>query len=116
MPLTLLPSGNENLLARHLHLDPAPEKLAETIARGKILHLDAGRAGGRIFLLMAGCGIDAEVVRLVHQRRTGHIRSRDYLKPLWKVLRTYDYPEIRVYCDETADARAEKNGTGSEPS
>ena len=107
LPLTLLPGGNENLLARHLHLDPEPEKLAETIARGKILRLDAGRAGERIFLLMAGCGLDAEVVRLVHERRTGHIRSRDYLKPLWEVLRTYDYPELRVYCDETAaEARA----------
>jgi diacylglycerol kinase (ATP) len=104
LPLTLLPSGNENLLARHLRLDPAPEKLAETIAHGKVLRLDAGRAGGRIFLLMAGCGIDAEVVRLVHERRTGHIRSRDYLKPLWEVLRTYDYPELRVYCDETDEA------------
>lgn len=104
LPLTLLPSGNENLLARHLRLDPAPEKLAETIARGKILRLDAGRAGARIFLLMAGCGIDAEVVRLVHQRRTGHIRSRNYLKPFWEVLRTYDYPELRVYCDEMAEA------------
>ena len=103
LPLTLLPSGNENLLARHLRLDPAPEKLAETIAQGKILRLDAGRAGARIFLLMAGCGIDAEVVRLVHQRRTGHIRSRDYLKPFWEVLRAYDYPELRVYCDEMAD-------------
>jgi diacylglycerol kinase (ATP) len=104
LPLTLLPGGNENLLARHLGLDPQPEKLAETIAGGKILRLDAGRAGERIFLLMAGCGLDAEVVRLVHRRRTGHIRSRDYLKPLWEVVRTYDYPELRVYCDETPDA------------
>ena len=104
LPLALLPSGNENLLARHLHIEPAPEKLAETIARGKIVHLDAGRAGGRIFLLMVGCGLDAEVVRLVHQRRTGHIRSRDYLKPLWEVLRSYQYPELRVSCDVTTDA------------
>jgi diacylglycerol kinase (ATP) len=104
LPIALLPSGNENLLARHLRLDSAPEKLAETIARGRILHLDAGRAGERIFILMAGCGLDAEVVRLVHERRTGHIRSRNYLKPLWEILRTYDYPELRVYCDETADA------------
>jgi diacylglycerol kinase family enzyme len=104
LPLTLLPGGNENLLARHLHLEPEPEKLAETIARGKILRLDAGRAAERIFLLMASCGLDAEVVRLVHERRTGHIRSRNYLKPLWQSLRTYDYPELRVYCDGSEEA------------
>jgi diacylglycerol kinase (ATP) len=99
LPLTLLPGGNENLLARYLNLEPEPEKLADTIARGKIVRLDAGRAGNRIFLLMVGCGIDADVVRLVHQRRSGHIRSRDYLKPLWEVLRAYRHPELRVYCD-----------------
>jgi diacylglycerol kinase family enzyme len=103
LPLTLLPGGNENLLARHLGLASEPEKLAETIARGKIARFDAGRANGRIFLLMIGCGIDAEVVRLVHQRRTGPVRSLDYLKPFWEVLRTYEYPELRVYCDEAAD-------------
>ncbi len=102
LPLTLLPGGNENLLARHLRLDPEPEKLAETIARGKIVRLDAGRAGERIFLLMVGCGIDADVVRLVHERRTGHIRSRDYLQPLWEVLHGYRYPELRVHCGEVA--------------
>jgi diacylglycerol kinase (ATP) len=105
LPLTLLPGGNENLLARYLNLEPEPEKLAETIARGKIRRLDAGRAEDRIFLLMVGCGIDADVVRLVHQRRTGHIRSRDYLKPLWEVLRGYRYPELRVYCDSAADRK-----------
>jgi diacylglycerol kinase (ATP) len=103
LPLTLLPGGNENLLARYLGLDPEPEKLAETIALGKILKLDAGQAGDRIFLLMAGCGIDAEVVHLVHQRRTGHIRSRDYLKPLWEALRSHRYPELRVTCDDATD-------------
>jgi diacylglycerol kinase (ATP) len=107
LPLALLPGGNENLLARYLHLTPAPKTLADTIAGGKILHLDAGRAGGRIFLLMAGCGLDAEVVRLVHQRRTGHINSFNYLKPLWEVLRTYEYPELRIYCDRVDGSGAD---------
>jgi diacylglycerol kinase family enzyme len=106
LPLTLLPGGNENLLARHLGLRPEPEKLAETIARGKIARFDAGRANGRIFLLMIGCGIDAEVVRLVHECRTGPVRSRDYLKPFWEVMRTYEYPKLQVYCDEAADGQS----------
>jgi len=66
-PITLLPAGNENLLARHLFLGSTPESLAETIAHGRVIHLDAGRATGRIFLLMASCGLDAEVVRRVHE-------------------------------------------------
>jgi diacylglycerol kinase family enzyme len=106
-PLTWLPRGNSNLLARYLCLDPAPERLAETIAHGTLIHLDAGMAQGRIFLLMASCGLDAEVVRRIHDRRTGHIRSRHYFKPLWDVMRTYEYPELRVYCDETLNDGAE---------
>ena len=105
-PLTCLPRGNSNLLARYLCLEPVPERLAETIAQGSIIQLDAGRAGGRIFLIMASCGLDAEVVRRVHGHRTGHVSSRNYFKPLWEAFRTYEYPELRVYCDEAMDDSA----------
>jgi len=106
-PITLLPAGNENLLARYLHLKASPELLAETIAHGTQIRLDAGRAAERVFLLMASCGPDAEVVHRVHGHRTGHIRSRNYFKPLWEVLRTYEYPELRVYWDEAMSESAE---------
>jgi diacylglycerol kinase (ATP) len=99
-PLTWLPRGNSNLIARHLHLESSPEHLAETISRGTLIRLDAGKAGDRVFLIMASCGLDAEVVRQVHALRTGHMSSRHYFKPLWEVLRTFEYPELRVYCDE----------------
>lgn len=106
-PITLLPAGNENLLARHLHLESTPEHLAETIDQGSIIRLDAGSAGGRVFLLMASCGLDAKVVESVHKCRVGHVSSRNYLKPLWESLRTFEYPELRIYCDEALDKSAE---------
>ena len=106
-PLTIFPAGNENLLARYLHLGPSPRKLAETIVRGRLINLDAGRAAGRIFLLMASCGVDAEVVGRVHAHRTGHIRSWNYFKHIWDVLRTYEYPELRVYWDEALETGME---------
>jgi len=101
LPVTLLPAGNENLLARYVGIRKAPEQLCRTIAEGRLLRLDAARAGRRLFLVNASCGFDAEVVRLVHARRaeggrTGHVRSRDYVKPFFRVLRSYRYPEIRV--------------------
>ncbi len=102
--LALYPTGNENLLARYFHFQAIPEHLAETIAHGSLIHIDAGKAEGRIFLLMASCGLDAEVVKSVHGRRTGHMSSRHYFKPLWDVMRTYKYPELRVYCDEGLDS------------
>jgi diacylglycerol kinase family enzyme len=97
VPLTLLPAGSENLLARYLNLGRAPERVCRTIADGALVRLDAGRAGQRIFLLMIGCGFDAEVVRRVHHRRAGHISTRNYLKPICDLIRSYEYPELRVY-------------------
>ena len=105
--LTLFPTGNENLLARYFNFQAIPEHLAETIAHGTLIRLDAGKAEGRIFLLMASCGLDAEVVHRVHGRRTGHMSSRHYFKPLWDAVRTYEYPELRVYCDEALDKGAD---------
>ena len=98
--LALYPTGNENLLARYFRFQAIPELLADTIAHGSLIRLDAGKANDRIFLLMASCGVDAEVVQRVHDLRTGHVRSRNYFKPLWDIMRTFKYPELRVYCDE----------------
>lgn len=97
LPITLLPAGNENLLARHLGLDPEPASIFRAIKEGVLRKLDAARANERIFLLMIGCGFDGEVVRRVHQRRTGHIRSRNYAKPILETIRSYEYPQMRVY-------------------
>jgi len=96
LPLTLLPAGNENLLARYVGIGRPPEQLCRTIVGGRLLRLDAARAGERTFLIMLSCGFDAEVVRRVHARRTGRVRSRHYFKPIVEVLRSYTYPEVRV--------------------
>ena len=112
VPLTILPAGNENLLARYLSLGNDPETVCRTIVEGALLRLDAGLANGRIFLLMIGCGFDGEVVRRVDQRRTGHIRSRSYIKPILASIRSYQYPPMRVYWDDEDVDRTE-TGAGS---
>jgi len=106
LPLSLLPAGNSNLLARYVGLGRAPEQLCRTIAEGRLLRLDACRAQKRLFLLMLGCGFDGEVVRRVHAWRTagervGHASSRHYVKPILQVLRSYAYPEIRVSWEDS---------------
>ena len=105
VPITLLPSGNENLLAKYLGIGRSPEDVARVVAFGKPIQLDASRANDRIFLLMLGVGFDAEVVRRVHDwrtnhRQTGHVRSRNYIKPILSSIRTYQYPEIRIEHDD----------------
>lgn len=111
VPITLLAAGTANLLAKHFRLPTCPVCLAGMIAGGFCRRLDAGRAAQRIFLLMASCGFDAEVVRQVHDLRHskpggGHISYASYLKPIWTSIRNYQYPEIHVYCDQPADGPA----------
>ena len=107
LPITMLPAGNENLLARHLGIGKSPEDICQTIVDGRLVRLDVGRANGRLFLIMLGCGFDAEVVRRVHGRRKGHIRSRNYFKPILDAACSYRYPELRLhYEDNTGSPHA----------
>lgn len=61
--LGYLPYGTVNVWARELHIPLDPEGAARAILDGRIETIDLGIAGDRYFLLMAGIGLDAEVVR-----------------------------------------------------
>ena len=95
-PLAVLPLGTENLLAKQLGFDQTIDRLCDAIASGQTRSLDAGEANGRLFLVVASVGFDAEVVRLVAARRTGNIRHSSWVRPILHALGSYRYPEIRV--------------------
>ncbi len=125
VPVTVLPLGTENLLAKHLGISREPESVGEAIAQGDILRLDAGLASsphgvwcvghadrvpaeahasrvcheppGRLFLLMATCGLDADVIYRLEQARRGHISHLSYVKPIVAAFRNYAYPPLRIY-------------------
>lgn len=96
---SILPQGTENLLAKHLKIPFAPTAVAEMIDQGIFAQLDAGRANGQLFLIMASCGFDAEVVRLVHLARDGNISHWAYAKPIIDSIRKYSYPTLSIFCD-----------------
>jgi len=70
--LALLPQGTGNVLARELKIPLRQREAIEVIARGRTRKLHLGCAicetteCRRYFLLMAGIGLDAEVVKRVH--------------------------------------------------
>jgi diacylglycerol kinase family enzyme len=96
VPLAVFPLGTENLLAKHLGMRAHARRMCRIISDGTYVRLDAGRAGGRLFLLMLGCGFDAEVVRRLHSQRRGHIQKLAYAKQILATIRNYQYPEIVV--------------------
>ena len=97
VPIAMLSAGTENLLAKYIGWGCSVEELRQTVINGRQKSFDAGRAGNRVFLLMIGCGLDAEVVRLVDDSRTGHINHWTYLKPILSAIRCYEYPKLFVY-------------------
>lgn len=76
--LAILPRGTANVLARELELPLDIDAAAEVIARGNTRRIHVGCAidetnnSRRYFLLMAGIGLDASVVRRVHPRLKKH--------------------------------------------
>ena len=64
VPMALLPSGTGNLLARNLGIPLEVEAAARVAATGRTAALDVGRASdGECFLVMAGTGFDAAMLR-----------------------------------------------------
>ena len=105
VPIAILPLGTENLLAKYLTLDGRLDRLVETISEGRSLVLDVGKANGKIFLVMASCGFDADVVRRLHRNRKGHIRHWSYAGPIVGSMGNYKFPRIRIEVDgETMEA------------
>jgi diacylglycerol kinase (ATP) len=114
VPLTILPLGTENLLARHLGIPCDGRFMAEVIAQGLTRRIDIGLLNGKRFTLMVSAGFDAEVVRRVHAGRQGNIRKSNYIQPILETLRTYRYPEMRVTMDgEGPPARGAASGRNS---
>jgi diacylglycerol kinase family enzyme len=110
VPITLLAAGTANLLARHFRLATNAKELQQVVAAGQILKVDAGQVAGRLFIAMLSCGLDADVVRRVHDRRVMCPGSHSYwsfVKPLLQSIRSYQYPPLRVYCDQE-DAKRSK--------
>ena len=105
-PVTVLPAGTENLVARHFGLRRDPRSLAGTIANGRPIPVDVGQAEGRRFLLMAGFGFDAEIVSRHHRSRVSHsggVRPTHriaYVEPILRSSFSYRFPAISVRIDD----------------
>lgn len=127
-PITLLPAGTANLIAREFRLPQVANAAAEMLRIAATVTLDAGRvrfsagendrnalAGdppdGRLFLVLASAGIDAQIVRLLQtkreksaqsgKKRGGHIGYLSYIRPIFQAIFSYRYPQMTIDLDES---------------
>lgn len=99
IPLLVIPTGTENLLACEYGLDGSLGVARRALLEGQCRKLDLARANERVFMAVAGFGFDAEVIRRLHQIRTGHIMHSDYFWPLSRTFWEYPFPTFRVEAD-----------------
>ena len=101
--LVPMPLGTENLVAKQFGYNAKVDAMLDTLLRGHDHAIDAGQANGKLFLVMATCGFDAEVVRAMHLRRRGHINRFSYLRPILRTVRRYSFPPLHVRWTTSAE-------------
>ena len=96
VPLTIFPLGSENLLAHQYRLPRDVEAVRLMVGGMSVRSFDLFRANGRLFLIMASVGFDAQVVRSVHENRRSHITRWAYRFGILRAIGTYRWPELEV--------------------
>lgn len=109
VPFATFPMGNENLFAKHFGFARNPGQLAAHLARGQTRPADLGLATcgegqPRLFSLMAGMGLDAEVVRRIeawrhaptadNPHRKHRVTRRSYAPHILKAVLKYPTPPV----------------------
>lgn len=106
-PLAIVPMGTANVLAAEIGLSADPLAIARTIALGPARRVALGTVGDRRFVMMAGIGFDADVVRHVDPRWKRRLGKLAYVMAMAGLLRRFRKQELKV----TADGREYRAGS-----
>lgn len=98
-PLAVIPLGTVNLFAREIGLARETDAIVETILNGTPCPIRLGAVNGRRFVMVAGVGFDAHVVRGVGPRIKRALGAAAYgLRFLFELFR-FRYPRYAVEAD-----------------
>ena len=96
LPLAILPLGTANVLAAEIGLKVKAEAIADTIWRGPAIDAHIGDVNGHRFTLMAGVGLDADVVANVNTRMKARLGKGAYVLTTLSELACYKPHYYRV--------------------
>ena len=102
VPVGIVPSGSGNGLARELGIDRRPERAISAAVRATPAAMDMGEIGGRLFVNVAGIGIDAHVASKFNTPGNPRRGFTGYLRVGLRALFTYS-PE--TYMISAGDSR-----------
>ena len=97
--LCVLPAGTANVVARALRMPKDPATVAGLITAGRTRWIDVGLHGEHRFLLGAGAGLDAEIVRRVSAQRGRKSNLTKWVGPAVRTILSYSYPRFEVLVD-----------------
>jgi YegS/Rv2252/BmrU family lipid kinase len=106
--LGVIPLGTENILARELGIPFDLDAACRLLLTGPTRTVDLGRLGDRVFLLMAGFGFDAQVVKDVLPWCKDLLHSYAFFLTGFKTLAGWKQWRARLVVDgrETLDTKA----------
>jgi YegS/Rv2252/BmrU family lipid kinase len=98
-PLGVVPLGTANVFAAEIGLPRGAGAIARTLLAGERRAIHCGRANGRRFLIMAGAGLDAEVVAALDPNLKRCLGKFSYVIETWRKIFRYTYPVLDVTLD-----------------
>lgn len=106
LPLAIVPMGTANVLATEIGLEAEARVIAATALDGPVARIALGQVQSagrderpRRFILMAGVGFDAEVVRAVDPRVKQRLGKLAYVLATLKLLLRYRPPRYVVHAN-----------------
>lgn len=82
--LAVIPGGTGNLLAMNLGIPTDPTEAMRCALTGKAYPMDVGRANGTVFLIMAGMGADAQMIRDADRELKNRLGPLAYFAAAWR--------------------------------
>jgi len=104
--LAFLPLGTANVMAHEIGLPTDPARAASVAARLRTIEVPLAQANGRHFLLMAGAGFDAHVVRGVDPSVKRNWGKLAYVAGMVRQLGRFPFRPYRMTIDGVAHEAA----------